>query len=860
MKRLFHGGLLIKSIKLIFILAVFLLSANGSLWAATSPDAVGLRVIPNPDYLSPLRWYNENIKLKGSPQALIVDGYEAVRDGRTVYVNAANIYLPNDPVNNKFFTNIYIISYNQQAENPTVDIFGQLLSHWRFNKEALTVGKCVQPDKFLSGDCLVDGECKTGEYCDSQKAKIIRDTRRLSDLAEIKFILEKFKAQSGVYPQLVSGSYLAKASISVWPSWKNTLASDLKSPLPIDPLNRLGLCGGAGYDKTTCWDPASKEFAGADKNGDGQFDFPSCSFAYVYIAKNKVAYTLCALMESGYISTLNPDACPGSAEASTGREATCADLVWKPDDWSNVCPGDKIVQTSNCGNTRTRSDGTKAETNPNCAASTCPGSTCDTGCEIVPGAKVETIWTSSIPLDQVCSNQTVTQTGDCGGTRQTAGTKCCGICSAANQPNCRASDPGNAVVSTSGCCPTGQACYRCPDNYTWNGSGCVADTRNNVNCTTKPPNTIWNTSGTVSQTWNGSLWQPSNISSYNDDLAGGPCYYKCAPNYRYSNGACNTFCGNGVREAVNGEGVSEQCDGIDGVGVNQSCSATCTLINLTYCGDGTTQSPNDDGINETCDDGRAGNTNTCVASYGTTRTCCSTSCQSNTVTGPSCGDGIVTAGREECDPTDIDPITSEARTNSCTETVTPGLTWCPISFISQGTQPCRDDGSCTWDTGVCDTEIIETTSTGCQSTNVNLTNYTCCQLISCSQDGCGCCGVDVATTTPGYTEIVKSPSAWDNTKQIIFTWGTKNGKVCAGGYKDGNIYKPPPVPFGQTNIYGLCTSCQDKYSRCATQAECYSADNTCKLNQDLPYPSHIGNAKNWEIKTNHSTAYYKCWR
>lgn len=56
-----------------------------------SRDAIGLRVVPNPEHYSPLQWYNVNIKIKGSPQSAIIDGYEAVRDGRTVYVNSAKV-------------------------------------------------------------------------------------------------------------------------------------------------------------------------------------------------------------------------------------------------------------------------------------------------------------------------------------------------------------------------------------------------------------------------------------------------------------------------------------------------------------------------------------------------------------------------------------------------------------------------------------------------------------------------------------------------------------------------------------------------------------------------------------------------
>ncbi|MBI4812446.1 hypothetical protein HY798_03350, partial [Candidatus Falkowbacteria bacterium] len=48
-------------------------------------DAIAIRVIPNYSHYSPSRWYSQQ-GFTGSPQSLTVDGYEAVRDGRTVYV------------------------------------------------------------------------------------------------------------------------------------------------------------------------------------------------------------------------------------------------------------------------------------------------------------------------------------------------------------------------------------------------------------------------------------------------------------------------------------------------------------------------------------------------------------------------------------------------------------------------------------------------------------------------------------------------------------------------------------------------------------------------------------------------------
>lgn len=159
-------------------------------------DVIGLRVVPNPEHLSPLEWYDANIKIKGSPQAMVVDGYDAVRDGRTVYVNAAKItkvsrcvgtntictssrQCPDvrDPGGDtalprwlmltalaapgscevsstpELYTNIYIISYNQKPEAATNDIFGQLLQFWKFNPDLKNCSG--DPDRY----CTENAEC-----------------------------------------------------------------------------------------------------------------------------------------------------------------------------------------------------------------------------------------------------------------------------------------------------------------------------------------------------------------------------------------------------------------------------------------------------------------------------------------------------------------------------------------------------------------------------------------------------------------------------------------------------------------------------------------------------------------------------
>ncbi|MEK7557882.1 MAG: carboxypeptidase-like regulatory domain-containing protein [Patescibacteria group bacterium] len=255
---------------LLIITVVFFPKENQA--ADRSPDVIGLRIIPNPDHLSALKWYQKQ-KFIGSPQSLIVDGYEAVRDGRTVYINVANI----DSGNN-FYTNINVISYNQEAESATLDIFGQIINHWKFNTNI---------------DELV-------------KSKIIKDTARLNYLADIKNALENYKSKNGYYPKLSAGSYLANKTISTWPSWQGTLGKELGIILPIDPVNKLGFCT-ADYNESTCWNNKDRKFSTTLPG------LPQQSQVFYYSAPSTGAsYNLCAVMTSGYINRSNPMACEGS--------------------------------------------------------------------------------------------------------------------------------------------------------------------------------------------------------------------------------------------------------------------------------------------------------------------------------------------------------------------------------------------------------------------------------------------------------------------------------------------------------------------------------------------------------------------
>ncbi len=291
--------LILHIIPAISILAVFF-----AVKAQTSPDAIAIRVIPNPEHLSAARWYGEK-KFSGSPQALTVDGYRAVRDGRTVYVNVANI----DGAS--LYTNIYLISYNQSAEQQTTDMFAQMLRHWKFNANHSSPGNCQQASSTV---CLIDSDCADDDFCQSDKAEIIRDTIRLEDIADMKSAILSYKKKNGGFPAVKSGSYLPSTVVSTWPSWQKVLSQTLGQKLPSDPINRLGDCGGASFNAVTCWDESSKRFADSDTS-DPAINLPADSRAYLYVSDAQgLEFSVCSVMESGYITEATEGACDGSVE------------------------------------------------------------------------------------------------------------------------------------------------------------------------------------------------------------------------------------------------------------------------------------------------------------------------------------------------------------------------------------------------------------------------------------------------------------------------------------------------------------------------------------------------------------------
>ena len=79
--------------------------------------------------------------------------------------------------------------------------------------------------------------------------------------------------------------------------------------------------------------------------------------------------------------------------------------------------------------------------------------------------------------------------------------------------------------------------FICNQNYSWNDSECVAETRN-ANCEGLPENAVWNSAASITQTWDDENWVPSSTGTYNQNSSTSECRFKCAQNYNWTGSQC----------------------------------------------------------------------------------------------------------------------------------------------------------------------------------------------------------------------------------------------------------------------------------------------------------------------------------
>lgn len=203
-------------------------------------DAIGIRIYANNEGLSVGEWYRQKAPRPGNPTTLTVDGYDAIRDGTTIYVGVPDFN------GQSYVPRIYLISYDQGANANIVNIYNQLVASWNFNNEPNSHIVCHMPP--------------VSDAAEINKTCIQRDLKRIASLSDIVQSLRSYKTSHGTYPKLESGSFLPQLSFSVWPSWQQTLGAALGKSLPLDSPNSIVECPASQAQDGTCWNETSKTF------------------------------------------------------------------------------------------------------------------------------------------------------------------------------------------------------------------------------------------------------------------------------------------------------------------------------------------------------------------------------------------------------------------------------------------------------------------------------------------------------------------------------------------------------------------------------------------------------------------------
>ncbi len=629
-----------------------------------TPDAIGVRVIQNPNYLSPKAWF-ESQKFTGGYAEIEMDGYQGVQSGNTAYVAAANEH------GVVLYPNIYVVSYNPNAGADAKEIFAQLLKNWRFNANTdvvSNVGLCKAGGVYVKDEegnyieCQWDGQCAggvAGVFCDNEKAKIQKDMKRLTDITTQISTLSAYgskhkhcsvtKTQScsvnaecpgtekcvAGYPTVQQGTFVPSLSVSKWPSWVAEFSNELGTAMPSDPLNAFWLeCKNKGekYDPATCF------------NGlEGKFVCPDKSHVYGYQSKGGEAYTLFSQLEYtgahwGFaIDQFPNDSATVVAEYATGQApgGLLSGFVSVP----QFCSDDKVWGVSAaCG------DGVVGQ-----------GEVCEPG-QIQ--AKPCAVDGKNGLINTACTNQCVYQSVD---QAQGAGAMCvpdkCGNGILEGMEKC---DDG-ALNGTYGHC--GSSCtfsdaFLCGDGYLAGGEMCDCGTVEKHEVVKNQAGSWANQNkNTTCQVANGQygqvkdwIWGVSNFvsCSYDCKLPGPSCGDKeingaeqCDGGLETSNSDCpiSKVCVGGNTPGI-ACAINNQC----GVGVcsnftyqlsrTRACDDQCAWSFWSVCKGGDQQCGNGkkEGAEE-CDDGNQSNNDSCT-----------TSCKANV-----CGDNFVFTGVESCD-------------------------------------------------------------------------------------------------------------------------------------------------------------------------------------------------------------------
>ncbi len=615
-------------------------------------DAIGFRLTGNLEHRGIMDWYLGR-GFRGSPTPLGLGPYDALQEGRTVYVSAPSL----NP-SGRIFSNVYVFSFNDGAASETVSVFNQILNRTDYNYNLKNAGVCKYEVGVEGANltCNSDLDCDGGR-CDIPESKLARDLKRWADVHEMRDML----LASSSDPTLQEGTFLRGRSYSVWPSWNDTLSAQLGFSAPLDPLNQVAPC--PGYDSATCWNQTDREFLCNEK---------SHIYKYHHIASNPEIY---ATLEYGqhddeigqwFGSTCmdidNSGECTGTAGCKWSSNLCAYEdvsiyMVKDFDTAASYCKGAPEVGGGECG------DG---KLNPSSEECELGDTVWDEPCEIggesgvmerrcLPDCSGYEISTGICVLDNYCGDGRVGAGEDCddGDLNGTYG-HCNSLCSG---PGFRC---GDGEMHPSEACDCGvmngryveddddcSCSWDCQGPAPYCGDGAV-------NGPEHCDGGYQESSGVC--LGSGSDTHPNGVTCSTDEDCGdnGPCV-ECPRSEQWFRRSCQSSscdwgqwsctapgtCGNGVRD----EG--EDCD--DGnLEDDDACTSGCKI---NVCGDGYVNWVG----GELCDNGASNNV-PCRARHGSSCPYCTSACLLGYVSGGFCGDGIIQdasydpPGNESCEP------------------------------------------------------------------------------------------------------------------------------------------------------------------------------------------------------------------
>ncbi|MBI4437936.1 Ig-like domain-containing protein [Candidatus Uhrbacteria bacterium] len=808
-------------------------------------DAIGVRVIPNEDYLSPGAWV-EAAEFTGTFGETELDGYAAVESGTTLYAAAAN------QSGTTIYPNIYVVSYNDNAGEDAKDIFSEILENWKFNAnddDVTDVNFCSDGTDYVTTDdgeylsCDWDGDCAetcedsvcslTGEacstdadcelasgagVCDAEKAKLTRDMRRLTDLTDLTATLQSYGEQNAHcavttdqscdsdaecpgtedcllgFPDVQSGTFVPALTNSAWGSWNSAFANALATTPPTDPTNAFYACDEDGYDAASCW------------NGEaGTFICPDNSHVYGYQSSGGIAYTLYAQMETSANAawpydidadstdevTLVVEYPSGAAPSSTLQDGFTAT--------AQFCDGGTWGDSEICG------DGTQGVSEAceigDTKASPCTDSSGEAG------------WISSACVSDCSDYQTQTQA-------ETAGAECVPY------------ECGNGVVDSGETCDDGSlnGTYGyCGDDCTgydfYCGDGYLAGTEQ---CDCGITGLYDYTDATADDTGSYAYLSTCDVSNGQYSSAiGVSCAYNCTqPGLACGDGVVNgaeacdgdyeewegALCSDGVTECTSDSDCDAGACGDGGAvsGTGDVCTdwedagETCTQnsqCDSGSCDGGVCGSASDAGdvcmADSDCESESCPDFNYSLYRY---RTCESDCTWPSTWTGPVggeqiCGNGTV-EGAEACD--DGNSSNNDACLNTCTENV------CGDDYVESGVESC-DDGD---DNGeVCEAGYEDT----CNYCNAQ------CQYKTRSGGYCG-------------DEVVNGDEVCDGTYSTAFIWfdsATGDTQGSCETYEDDEEVESGGETYSYTCRWlGVCNGGAEQGDVCTLDYSTYASSGS----------------------------------